>query len=346
MDADGTLNERELKWLHRRAVGGYGIVNSCCVHVQANGKGWEGEWGLFDEKHVDGYRTVAKAVHEEGGLFIVQIFHAGMRSDDKLIDGPARSCVDTVYKHRAGEREVKGLTEPEIEALIDDFVTAAKRAEEAGCDGVEIHGAHGYILTQFLCPELNTRTDKWGGSDSLENRARITREVTRRIRQATSPDFIVGIRLSPEPGYESAGWMMDPDENIQLAKWLAEDRVDFVSVSLFGHSPSHVTPKHKERGETRPLAQVFRDELPDDVVVMCCGGVASGKDVQTLLDMGIDVAVTGKTAISTPDFPMKVQETKDYEVAVQPPYSLDHLASVDVSPPFVDFLRSIRMVAE
>lgn len=342
---DGTLHAREKKWLERRAIDGYGIVNSCCVHVQANGKGWEGEWALFDDKHVDGYKQAAQAIQKECSLFIVQIFHAGMRADDKLIEGPARSCVDTVYKHRGGEREVKALTEDEIHILIEDFVKAAKRAEAAGCDGVEVHGAHGYILTQFLCPELNTRSDKWGGP-SLENRARITREVVKGIRAAVSPRFIVGVRLSPEPGYESAGWMMDPDENIQVAQWLADDGIDFVSVSIFGHCPTHVTPKQKEKGETRPLVQVFRDALPKDVIVMACGGVASGKDVYTLLDMGIDVAVTGKSAISTPDFPVKVIQNKDYEVTVHPPYPLAHLEAVDVSPPFVDFLRSMRMVKE
>lgn len=342
---DGTLHERELKWLRRRAEGGFGIINSCCVHVQANGKGWEGEWALFDDRHTDGYRHVAEAVHKEDALFIVQIFHAGMRADDTLIEGPARSCVDTTYEHRAGTRTVKGLTEDEIQTLIQDFAKAAKRAEDAGCDGVEIHGAHGYILTQFLCPDLNTRSDQWGGPE-LEDRARLTREVTRAIKAVVSPDFIVGIRLSPEPGYEKAGWNMDPDENVQVAKWLVEDGIDFVSVSLFSHSPTHVTPKHADKPDAKPLIQVFRDAIPKDVVVMSCGGIQSGHDVQSLMDMGVDVAVMGKTAIGTPDFPKKVQEDSDYKVTDLPPWSMAHLESVDVTPPFVEFLRAMRVVAE
>jgi len=342
---DGTLHDNEFHWLVRRAKGGFGIVNSCCVHVQANGKGWEGEWGNFDDKHTDGYRRVAEAIHEDNALFIVQIFHAGMRADDKLIEGPARSCVDTEYRHRAGAREVKALTESEIEELIQDFVKAAKRVEDAGADGVEVHGAHGYILTQFLCPDLNTRTDQWGGA-ALENRARLTREVVRAIRSAVSPSFIVGIRLSPEPGYEKAGWNMDPDENVQVAKWLVEDGIDFVSVSLFSHSPSHVTPKHRENENAKPLVQVFRENLPEDVVLMCCGGIQSGADVQALLDMGVNVAVMGKTAISTPDFPTKVIADPDFKVSVFPPYSAEHLKSVDVSDPFVKYMATIGLVAK
>lgn len=166
---DGTLHDRELTWLLRRAKGGWGIVNSAAVHVQANGKGWEGEWACFNDVHMEGYRQAAQAIQAEGSLFIVQLFHGGMRADDKLIDGPSRSSVDTFYEHRAGRRPVQGLSENEVEDLIEAFVTAAKRLEVAGVDGVEIHGAHGYVLTQFQCPTLNTRTDQWGAASKTES---------------------------------------------------------------------------------------------------------------------------------------------------------------------------------
>jgi len=311
-------------------------VTSACVHVQANGQGWAGEWGLFDDKHTDGFRQVAEVLHAEGALFIAQAFHAGMRADDSLFSDPVVSAVDTEYKSRNVSRQVKGLIDAEIEKLIDDFVLAAKRLDSAGVDGIEIHAAHGYILTQFLCPDLNKRNDKWGGS--LENRARLTREVTRRIRAAVSPSFVVGVRLSPEPGFEKAGWNMDPDENVQLAQWLAEDGVDFISVSLFAHAPTHVTAKHASRGETKPLVQIFREAIPKDVVVMACGGINQGSDIRLLKEMGVDVAVMGKTAISTPDFPKLVQADPYYKVTVLPPYSREHLASVDVGAPFLEFL--------
>lgn len=339
---DGTLHDNELHWLVRRAKGGYGIVNTCCVHVQANGKGWEGELGCFSDDQLPGYERLVKAIKEVDAdtLIIPQVFHAGMRADEHLIEGMPRSAVDTEYHHRAGVRKCSGLTEEEVETLIEDFIKACKRCQDAGCDGVELHGAHGYILTQFLCPSLNQRTDQWGGSESLENRARIYRRIAQGARQACGKDFIIGMRLSPEPGYEKAGWNMDPDENVQVAKWLAEDGIDYISVSLFGHSPSHITPKHKEsKGEAaKPLVQVFREELPKDVVVMCCGGIKSAADVQTLLDMGVDMAVTGQTAIGTPDFPQKCLADPNFTVTDLPPWTPEFLASVDVSPPFVDFL--------
>lgn len=333
---DGSLNDRELRWLARRAKGGFGIVTSAAMHVQEGGKGWQGEWGCFDDSQIDGFRRAATAVQAEGALFIGQLFHGGMRADDTLIEGPARSAVDYEYKHRGGTRPVKALSEPEIHQLIEDFVAAAKRMDVAGADGIEIHGAHGYILTQFLCPDLNKRTDRWGGS--FENRSRLTREVTRQIRAAVSPGFLVGVRLSPEPGFEKAGWNMDPDEVVELARLLCEDGVDFISVSLFRHAPSHVTSKHKKRGDSKPMVQVFREACPKDVVIMACGKVTSGADVRALTALGVEIVVMGQSAISTPDFPRQVQSNPDFAVSVFPPYAQDFLASVDVSPPFIDFM--------
>ena len=195
---DGTLHENELNWLVRRAKGGYGVVNTCCVHVQANGKGWEGELACFGDQHTPGYEQLVKAIKDVDPetLLIVQVFHGGMRADESLIEGPPRTCVDTDYHYRAGVRKCKGLSEEEVETLIEDFVKACKRCQEAGCDGVELHGAHGYLLTQFLCPDLNTRTDQFGGK-ALENRARLLRRVMQGAREACGPDFIIGVRLSP-----------------------------------------------------------------------------------------------------------------------------------------------------
>mmetsp|Transcript_10716 Transcript_10716/g.26255 ORF Transcript_10716/g.26255 Transcript_10716/m.26255 type:complete len:373 (-) Transcript_10716:279-1397(-) len=343
---DGTLHENEEKWLLRRVKGGYGIITSCCVHVQANGKGWEGEWACFGDQHTPGYKKMAESCRAGGALFVVQIFHAGMRADEKLFEGDVVTCVDYTYTHRAGERQARQMTEAEIEALIEDFVKAAKRCEEAGADGIEIHAAHGYIITQFLCPVLNTRTDKWGGGP-LENRARLMREVTKRIRAAVKPGFIVGIRLGSEAGYEAAGWSIDMDENVQAAKWAVEDGVDYISVSVFGDSHNKIAKLHEGREDAKTIAATFRDAVPKEskVVLMVCGGVASGAHAKALMGQGVDVVVTGKTCIHTPDFPQLVQADPSFACTAQPPFTPEFLASVDVSPPFVEFLKSMHMVA-
>lgn len=339
---DGRLHKREKDFLVRRAQGGYGIITTCASHVQANGKGWEGEWGCFTDDHAEDFREVAEACQAEGSLFIVQAFHAGMRAGEKLIEGPVRSCVDYEFESRGVVRNVKGLSEDEIEELIIDWVAACVRLDLAGCDGIELHGAHGYILSQFQCPELNTREDRWGGC--LENRSRLTRELTRRIRAATRPKFLVGVRLSPEALAGAPGWQMGVDEHLQLAQWLCNDGADFISLSLFQPCATYVTPAHAELPESKPLMQVFREACAKDVVVMACGGVKSGDDLRRLAEMNIDVAVTGKTAIGTPDFPRQLEKNPDFEVTVEQPWSSEHLASVDVSPPMVDYLTKMGLV--
>eukprot|EP00927_Polykrikos_kofoidii_P050556 TRINITY_DN44450_c0_g1_i1.p1 TRINITY_DN44450_c0_g1~~TRINITY_DN44450_c0_g1_i1.p1 ORF type:complete len:384 (-),score=69.48 TRINITY_DN44450_c0_g1_i1:133-1284(-) len=344
---NGRLHEREKAFLLRRAKGGYGIVTTCASHVQANGKGWEGQWGCFTEAHAKDFKGVAAACQAEGALFLVQTFHGGMRAVEELIDGPVRSCVDYEFKTRSGDRKVKGLSKAEIEELISDWVSACVHLDAAGCDGIELHGAHGYILSQFQCPELNTRGDQWGGS--LENRCRLTRELVRRIRAATRPEFLVGVRLSPVPlvkgdGTKEPGWQMGVQEHIQLSKWLCEDGVDFIHISLFRPCATYVAKEHKKQADPKPLVQIFREACTKDVVVMACGDVKSGEDVRRLSDLGIDAAVTGRTAIGTPDFPRELQKNADFEVVAGYPWTDKHLASVDVSPPFVDYLKFSGLV--
>merc|ERR1712070_1261784 len=163
-----------------------------------------------------------------------------------------------------------------------------------------------------------------------------------------SKSFLVGVRLSPEPIVKEAGWNMDPDENVQLAKLLCEDGVDFISVSIFVRSnpASHVTKKHADNGETKPLLQIFREACPKDVVVMACGGVNEAADVAALQEMDIQIAAMGKTAISTPDFPQRVQENPEYKVTVMPPYTKEHLISVDTSEAFIGMIGAMGMLKE
>ena len=123
---DGTLHDNELQWLKRRAEGGYGIINTCCVHVQANGKGWEGELACFDDKHTAGYRRLAEGVHtqDKDTLLLVQIFHAGMRADDKLIEGPARTCECKIDETNPKQRRRPIMTRKSIFAVRLGCTTA------------------------------------------------------------------------------------------------------------------------------------------------------------------------------------------------------------------------------
>ncbi|MCA9518678.1 MAG: hypothetical protein KC635_27265 [Myxococcales bacterium] len=176
--ADGTLSDVERDWLVRRAAGGFGVVTTCASHVTKDGQGWPGELACFDAAHVPGLARLARDIAAHGALGLVQVFHGGLRADPTASGAaPWTAKVGPdVPGVEPGTREATGA---DITRVIEAFAAAAARCEQAGFGGVELHGAHGYLLTQFLS-RFNTRDDGWGGD--LEGRARLVREVTRAVR--------------------------------------------------------------------------------------------------------------------------------------------------------------------
>ena len=151
-NVDGTLSDGEHHWLEMRATGGFGLVMTCASHVQRVGQGFPGQLGCFGDQHLAGLTRIADTIRAAGKVSYVQLHHAGNRSPKDLI-GEAPVCPSD-----DAETAARALTHAEVEQLIADFVAAAVRCDKAGFDGVELHGAHGYILCQFLSPEINTRT--------------------------------------------------------------------------------------------------------------------------------------------------------------------------------------------
>ena len=146
---DGTLSEDEYNWLSMRAKGGFGITMTCASHVQEIGKGFPGQLGIFSDKHIEGHRKLSAEIKAQGSVAIIQLHHAGMRSPKEVI-GVKSICPSDQEKYNA-----RGMSLVEVEQLRDDFIAAAVRAQASGYDGVEVHGAHGYILTQFLSSKIN-----------------------------------------------------------------------------------------------------------------------------------------------------------------------------------------------
>ncbi|HAW05826.1 MAG TPA: NADH:flavin oxidoreductase, partial [Saprospirales bacterium] len=217
---DGRLSEEEYEWLIMRAKGQFGLVMTCASHVQAIGKGFPGQLGIYSDDHIEGHTRLAASINSYGSLAVVQLHHAGMRTPYELIQ---EAPVCPSKNEKQGARE---LSLEEIEQLKNDFIDAAIRAKKCGYDGVEVHGAHGYILTQFLSSEINKRTDHYGGS--LENRTRLLFEIVEGIRDVCGPSYLIGVRLSPEK------FGMDLLEIKKICKrFISEDKIDFLDVSLW-----------------------------------------------------------------------------------------------------------------
>jgi 2,4-dienoyl-CoA reductase-like NADH-dependent reductase (Old Yellow Enzyme family) len=217
---DGTLSDEEHHWLTMRAKGGFGITMTCASHVQRIGQGFPGQLGCFSDDHLEGLSRLAADIKAAKSVALVQLHHAGNRSPKELIgEAPVCPSDDEATGARA-------LTTSEVEAVIADFVSAAVRSQRAGFDGVELHGAHGYLICQFLSSELNQRTDQYGGS--LENRARVLMSIVDGVRESCGPDFILAVRLSPER------FGMRTAEIQQLFGWLVtSNKVDLIDMSLW-----------------------------------------------------------------------------------------------------------------
>lgn len=318
---DGRLSDDELNWLTMRAKGQFGLVMTCASHVQEVGKGFPGQLGIFSDYLMEGHKKLTANIKEYGSLAVIQLHHAGMRSPAELLEQAPVSSSDN---EKFGAR---GLTLEEVKQLRDDFIQAAVRAQKCGYDGVEVHGAHGYILTQFLSAETNHRTDEYGGV--LENRARIIFEIIDGIRQACGEQFLLGIRLSPE----KAG--MDVMEVRSVCQRLIDEgKIDFLDISLWD---SFKLPED-ERYQDKTLLEHFSSLDFKQVKWTVAGKIRSGKDVHTILNAGVDFVAIGRSAILHHDFPAKVMGNPEF-VPAENPVSKDYLRKEGLGEAFIEYMH-------
>ena len=330
--ADGSLGEDELNWLVRRAEGGFGVLETCAAHVAEDGKAWDGELGVFADHLVPGLTRLASAISAHGATSLVQLFHGGLRADPKLTGGRTWSASAVEEMGLATPDEG---TEKDILEVIGRFRDAAVRAESAGFHGVELHGAHGYLLAQFLSSTQNRRTDDWGGA--FENRARLLRETMRAVRAATSPSFVVGVRLSPEDWGQSKG--LDLDETLKLAGWLCDDGADFIHASLWNTSRNTT-----KRPEQHPIP-LFRAAIPRDVPLVVAGTIWTRAEGEALLAMGADAIALGRAAVANPDWARCIGDAA-WEPR-RPPLTVPEMVERGLSPKFANYMRNFRgFVAE
>jgi 2,4-dienoyl-CoA reductase-like NADH-dependent reductase (Old Yellow Enzyme family) len=318
--ADGTLSDDEFHWLTLRAKGGFGLTMTCAAHVQAAGQGFPGQLGVFGDQHLPGLTRLAAAIKAEGSVAVVQLHHAGNRSPADLI-GQAPLCPSD-----DAETGARALTLAEVEQLRDDFIAAAVRAQKAGFDGVELHGAHGYILCQFLSPTINRREDRYGGS--LENRARLIFEIIDGVRAACRPDFNLGLRLSPERfGLQLA-------EIRDLAQQLMRDgKIDYLDMSLWDVAKEPV----EEAFQGRTLMSYFTELDRGNVRLGVAGKIMAAETARQCLEDGADFVVIGRAAILHHDYPKRALADPGF-TPIALPVTPEHLHAEGLSPVFVEYM--------
>lgn len=326
--ADGVLSDDEYRWLVKRAEGGFGVTMTCAAHVQAKGQGFPGQLGIFGDKHLGGLSRLAAGLNKEGTHSVVQLHHAGMRSPADLL-GEAPHCPSANDEFKA-----RAMSLDEVKASRDAFIAAAKRAEKAGFHGVELHGAHGYLICQFLSAEVNQRTDEYGGS--FENRARFLYECIEGVRAECGRDFSLGVRLSPER------FGMDLGEILGLAgALLKDDRIDYLDMSLWD---SFKAPVDAAGGKT--LVELFGALPRGRTKLGAAGKILTGADCQRAMDAGLDFVVIGRGAILHHDFPKKVAADAGFQpIALPVPEA--HLKAEGLGTAFLTYMKTWKgFVAE
>ena len=297
-NGDGTVSEQTIAYYEERAKGGAGMIIVGSVPVEfPRGNGVSNTITLDGERYILGWNRLARRVQAHGALLIAQLYHAG--------NGAWAGAT-----HGLTPIDVNTLTTDDIEMLKNKWIESAVYAQMAGLDGVEVHSATGYLLSQFINPAVNQRTDEYGGS--LENRTRLAREVIKGIREVVGPKFIVGSRI-PVHKWDSDN--LTDEESIQIAKMYVEAGVDYLNTNA-GYTPKpsviYETGRYEEGGRLDIPAKI---KAAVDVPVISVGMLKDPEMCDKKIEEGVlDFAALGRALIADPFWPEKARQDRACDI--------------------------------
>ena len=295
---DGTVQDKLCCYMDELSRGEVGLIITGHSHVTREGQAGPGQMGIYSDAMVDGLRRITSIVHENGGVIAVQLAHAGQRSigvDEYAALGPS----DVL---EAGVKKASAMTVDDIKRTVIAFGDAAERAVKSGFDGIQIHAAHGYLLSQFLSPHYNKRTDSYGGN--LENRARLLLQVYNEIRQRIGTSFPVMAKINSEDFVKNG---ITVKETIKVAHMLEDCGMDAIEMSggTFESGkliPSRIGTSKSEGREVyyREAAETFKKEIGIPLILV--GGFLSFNVVQDVVASGLaDYVALSRPLIREPN---------------------------------------------
>ncbi len=302
-DEDGGVTPRLIETMKTLAGGGVGLIISGHAFVSPEGQASPWQLGIHRDDLVPGLRELTGAVHGEGGRIVLQLAHAGNFAAEDLTGQPPLVVSDF---EGLAERPRKEMTSEDIEGIVRAFADAASRARSAGFDGVQIHSAHGYLLSQFLSPFFNRRRDGYGGS--VRNRARIHLETCRAIREAVGGDYPVLIKLNCRDFVEGG---LSLEDSLEVAALLAADGgIDAVELSGGVIHGGRLSPSRRGIGSVekeayfREYAPAFKERVPLPLILV--GGIRTFEVAEGLLRDGtVDLVSMSRPLICEPDLPQR-----------------------------------------
>ena len=296
---DGAVTPRLIHTMKELADGGIGLIISGHAYILPEGQAGPWQLGIYKDELIDGLREMTEAVHDSGGKIVAQLAHAGTHAAEQL-SGHTPMAV-SVFEGLADAPKTE-ITREYIDTLSKAFADAAVRAKTAGFDGVQIHSAHGYLLSQFLSPYYNRREDAYGGS--IENRARIHLEVLSAVRQAVGDDYPILIKLNCRDFTDEG---LSLEDSIAAVKMFEEGGLDALELSGgvvtgAGKSlPSRTGIKSEEKeAYFREEARSFKNNIGMPLILV--GGMRSYSVIREVIESGTaDLVSLARPLIREPD---------------------------------------------
>jgi 2,4-dienoyl-CoA reductase-like NADH-dependent reductase (Old Yellow Enzyme family) len=298
--SDGTPTQETALLTAGLAEGGVGLIITGFAYVSEHGKALPGQTGIHIDAMVGPLTRITDAVHKSKGLVAVQIVHAGGQSDAKMLG--RKPLGPSAMVNPAFTQEVEELSKTQIEDIVEDFAMGAARARAAGFDAVQLHGAHGYLLAQFLSPFTNKRDDEYGGD--AEGRSRLAWQVCREVRNAVGPDYPVFIKLSSTDAIEGGVTLQDA---LVCAKGLEQAGIDAIEVSggvpyAGKKGPARLVKEPADEGYFLDNAGAIKAAVSCPIIVV--GGWRSRARIEEALDQ-VDAVSMSRPLVREPDLPNK-----------------------------------------
>lgn len=309
---DGTISEQELEFYKRRSQN-VGLVITGCTYVTPSGIGFTHEFAAYDDRFINSLEKLAAAAQSGGAPAILQIFHAGNKAipelvpNNDVISASASSVKSGDFMKRVVQS--REMTENEIQETIRAFGDVTKRAIKAGFDGVELHGAHGFLLQNFFSPLFNQRNDRWGGD--LEGRMRFPLAVLQEVKNvvyeyATKP-FAIGYRISPE---ESVTGGLRIEDTYKLLDRLISSGISYIHTSLVSINDSY--PVESPNGPR--TIELILNHIAGRVPVIAAGKIRTPSQAQEAISAGLPLVAIGKGLVINPEWVTLAESGRGHEI--------------------------------
>lgn len=291
---EGNVAPENVERYKKLAQGGAGLIIQEATCINIDGRLSAKQLGIWEDSQIEGLKTIVDAVHKENCPIFIQIHHAGVVG---ISENPL--CPST-YEYKNPNKTVVGkeMTIEDVKSIQDDYIQAARRAYEAGYDGVELHGCHSYLISQFFNSRVNKRTDEYG-----KNPEKFVIEILEGIRKVTPKEFVVGIRL--------AGFEPTIEAGLHYAKVLEKAGIDFLDISygFTSEQEMHVTEGYKFSNAVY-AAEIIKKEV--SIPVFAVNGIYSSETAENILnETNVDIVDIGKGFLINPNWANDAKEGKD-----------------------------------